>query len=462
MQLIEHLRHGTSGGVRVLIAGFGAEGQSAARFLASHGCRVAVYDQKPEDAFSAEVMEEFGAHGVEFLLGGAVIPNGDYDAVIRSPGIPPEKILVHTTSGAPVPVTSPTNIFLALCPGRVIGVTGTKGKGTTASLIYEMLRAAQQDAVLGGNIGTPMLDLLPNVRQGTTVVVELSSFQLIDAERSPHIAVVLMVTEDHLDFHPTVEAYVQAKMPIAALQSADDAVVYNGDYPASVRIGAAGKGAKYEVSAKRAVAAGCSVDGTDIIIAGSSGKRTVAAVSDIALPGKHNWENACAAAMAASLAGVPDEAIRQGMRTFRGLEHRLELVREVSGVKYYNDSFATNPSSTIAAIHAFDAPEVLILGGSPKGSDFTELAKVIAERKNIRSIIGIGDEWTRVKEALTKAGVTGPFIEGKRLMKDIVYTAAGVAQPGDVVLLSPACASFGLFTDYKDRGAQFKRAVQQL
>ncbi len=461
MQFIEHLRHGTSGGAHVLIAGFGAEGQSAARFLVAHGCRVAAYDKKPEDAFPAEVMEEFGALGVEFRFGGP-LPDGDYDVVVRSPGVPPDAIAVRTAAGASVPVTSATNIFLALCPGTVIGVTGTKGKGTTASFITEMLRAAKKDVVLGGNIGTPALELLPGIQQGTAVVLELSSFQLIDAQYSPHIAVVLMVTEDHLDFHPTVEEYVKAKMPIAAFQGASDLVIYNPDYPASVRVGAAGKGARYEVSAKRATEQGCFVEGNDIVIVGPAGKRVVAAVSDLLIPGRHNWENACAAALAASLAGAPDDAIRQGIKAFKGLEHRLELVREVKGVKYYNDSFATNPSSTIAAIRAFEAPEVLILGGSPKGSDFTELAKVIAERKNIRAIIGIGDEWTRVKDALGKAGVAGQFIEGKRLMKDIVYTAAGAAQTGDVVILSPACASFGLFENYKDRGVQFKRAVAEL
>ncbi|MEY4731332.1 MAG: hypothetical protein RL681_278 [Candidatus Parcubacteria bacterium] len=461
IEFAERLRHGASGGSRVLIAGFGAEGQSAARFLAQGGCRITAYDTKDEDGFPGEVIEEFTALGVEFRFGGP-LPDGDYDVVVRSPGIPPEAIAVHTTSGASVPVTSATNLFFALCPGTVIGVTGTKGKGTTASLITAILKAAKKDVVLGGNIGTPMLDILSGIQRGTTAVVELSSFQLIDAQYSPAIAVALMVTEDHLDFHPTVEDYVRAKAPIAQFQSEGDFIVYNSDYSASVRIGTTGKGARYEVSATHAVPRGCFVEGKDIVIADSAGQRAVASVDDLRIPGKHNWENACAAAMAASLAGAPDDAIREGMRTFKGLEHRLELIREVQGVKYYNDSFATNPSSTIAAIRAFDAPEVLILGGSPKGSDFAELAGVIAERKNIRAIIGIGEEWPKIKEALATAGVTGPFVEDKRLMKDIVYTAAGVARSGDVVLLSPACASFGLFKDYKDRGKQFRRAVEGL
>jgi UDP-N-acetylmuramoylalanine--D-glutamate ligase len=461
-EFVERLRHGTSGGTRVLIAGFGAEGQSVARFLAQSGCRITVHDKKDENGFSGDIIEEFSALGVEFRFGGP-LPDGDYDVVVRSPGVPPEQLAVHTTSGQPVPVTTSTNIFFALCLGQVIGVTGTKGKGTTASLVAEMLRAAKKDVVLGGNIGTPMLELLPKIQRDTTVVLELSSFQLVDAEASPHIAVVLMVTEDHLDFHPTVEAYVKAKMPIAMHQGVEDAVVYNADYPSSVRIGTVGKGMKYEVSAQHAVGRGCFIEGSNIIIAGPDGKRVIASVGDLRLPGRHNWENACAAALAASLAGASDDALREGMRTFTGLEHRLELVREVNGVKYYNDSFATNPSSTIAAIRAFYAPEVLILGGSPKGSDFSELAQVVAERRaNIRAIIGIGEEWARVKEAFLKAGVTSPFIEEKRLMKDIVFTAAGAAKMGDVVLLSPACASFGLFTDYKDRGAQFKRAVMEL
>ncbi len=366
-------------GKRVLVVGFGVDaGESAARFFVGRGCVVEVCDLRPENEFSPLTVAALRALGVSFQFGVAEA-TGVYHVVIRSPGIPPNAQVIKKYLDAGVPVTSSTRIFLALFPGVIIGVTGTKGKGTCASLITAMLQASGIEAVLGGNIGTPMLDLLPHARASTIAVLELSSFQLIDIEESPHIAVLLMTTEDHLDFHGTTAEYLEAKAKIVTYQQTDDFLVYNSDYSNVLRLVQGAHAKRFEVSSNHAVQNGCFSDENTIFIAKNGARDAIAAIADIQLPGRHNRENVCAAIMAARCAGATGVGIVAGLRGFKGLEHRLELVREVNGVKYYNDSFATNPPSTIAAIRAFDAPEVLILGGSPKGNDFSGLAQVIVE-----------------------------------------------------------------------------------
>ncbi len=456
------LKPGSKG--RVLIVGFGIDaGASAARFFLDRGWTVTVYDAKPEEAFSLKDVQPLRDQGVTFQFGAAT-SQGEYDLVIRSPGILPTHPIIAAYLHEKIPVSSATNIFLALCPGKIIGVTGTKGKGTTASFIYEILKADNKKVVLGGNIGQPMLDMLRTIDAETIVVLELSSFQLMDATRSPHVAVVLMITADHLDVHASLREYVNAKARIGRYQKADDLMIYNADYPESVYIATQSKAKKYVVSTKEVPQEeGCFIEGNEIVLHHGGVHETIEMTRNVQLPGRHNLENVCAAVAAARNMGASDEAIKKTIITFKGLEHRLEFVREVQGVKYYNDSFATNPSSTIAAIEAFDVPEVLIVGGSTKGSDFSELVRVISKRKNIRAIIGIGEEWPKIKSAIQAAGASDiHYIEDLTKMKNIVAAAHDVAQMGDIVLLSPACASFGLFKNYKDRGEQFKTAVNEL
>jgi UDP-N-acetylmuramoylalanine--D-glutamate ligase len=462
-QFEERVRSGTAAGARVLVLGFGAEGESAVRFLVSRGCIVTVHDTKPEAAFSAERREAFAAKGVIFQFG-TPVPEGEFDVVLRSPGIRTDAPAVAAYRARRTPMTSATNLFFTLCPGTIVGVTGTKGKGTTTTIIYEILRVAGRRAVLCGNIGTPMLDTLSEITTDTVVVLELSSFQLIEMEQSPHVAVVLMTTEDHLDFHASTEDYVQAKMQITRFQSRNDITVYSSDYSASARIARAGNGKKYEVSTWRAVPQGCFVREDDIVFTDDGSEVKLASTSDIQIPGRHNLENVCAAVAAAKILALSDDAIQAGLRKFHGLEHRLEFVREVNGVKYYNDSFSTNPSSSVAAVQAFPGGKVLILGGSPKGSDFRELAQAVKADGKVRAILGMGEEWGRIKDALNLGhalyGIR--LVEGLSTMPELVRAAHAEAKPGDVVILSPACASFGLFHDYKDRGKQFKEAVTGL
>jgi UDP-N-acetylmuramoylalanine--D-glutamate ligase len=326
-----------------------------------------------------------------------------------------------------------------------------------------MIKASGKDVYLGGNIGNPPLTFLESLTEDSSVVLELSSFQLQDSTKSPHIAVVLMITSEHLDYHATTEEYVNAKRNILRFQTNHDYSVINRDYPASNESDIHTEGKVYFVSREREVAEeGCFVKDNAVWIRQYGKDEKIIETSEIALLGKHNWENVCAAVMAAKLAGVSSEAMVTVLKTFTGLEHRLELVAEINGVKYYDDSFSTTPETAIAAIESFSEPEILILGGSSKGSDFTELGSVISKRTNIKAIIGIGEEWERIKLAINNYELRIPLIENVKSMKQVLIEVQDIVEPGDVVLLSPACASFDMFTSYKDRGEQFQAEVRKL
>ncbi len=421
---------------RILIIGYGVEGHATHEFLKRHvpQAEIGVADKNDGDKYLDK--------------------QSDYDLAIKSPGVLPSKVTI--------PYTTATNIFLSNCKGKTIGVTGTKGKGTTSALIYEMLKKEGMDVYLGGNIGISPLDFLDKLNDKSYTVLELSSFQLQDIKKSPHIAVVLMVTSDHLNYHKNVSEYIEAKRNILRFQTQDDFAIVNRDYPASNESDVLTCGKVFYVSRERETNNGCFAINGKIIVRKNDSDDKIIDVADILLPGKHNLENITAAVMAARLAGVSKENIISVLKNFRGLEHRLELIREVNGVKYYDDSFSVVPEATIAAIEAFTTPEILILGGSSKHSDFTELGKVISNAKNIKAIIGIGDEWHRMRAEFPISNFQFPIIEDAKDMKTIVLAASKIAAPGDTVLLSPACTSFGMFRNYKDRGEQFKREVEKL
>ncbi len=442
----------------IAVLGFGVEGKDATDFLLKRGARVHVFDQRERAAFSNHEIAQREKTGAVFSFG--PFPSlQHFDLIVRSPGIRPDVPPLQQARSRGVPITSVTNMFFELCPGTIVGVTGTKGKGTTASLLYHMLKADGQDAYLGGNIGRPMLALLDKLNASSIVVLELSSFQLMDATASPQIAIVLMVTKEHLDYHAHEEEYVTAKSSLVRFQRADDYLIVNSDYDNAKKIAARSKAHRLYVSTQRAVQAGCFVENDEIIVALNGQRTALMKTHEVFLPGRHNLENACAAVMAAKVLSCSDASIVNTLKTFKGLEHRLEFVAEVKGVKYYNDSYSTTPESAIAAIRAFAQPLILILGGSPKGSDFTGLGKVISTASNVKAIIGIGKEWKMIQRTIA-ANVK--LIENKQTMPEIVSAAHQLATAGDVVVLSPACASFDMFKNYQDRGQQFKQQVQAL
>ena len=296
----------------------------------------------------------------------------------------------------------------------------------------------------------------------SVVVLELSSFQLLDLNKSPHVAVMLMTTSEHLDYHKDLEEYVDAKRNILKFQTKKDFAILNRDYIASNESDIHTNAKVFYVSTERNGYEGCSIKDNEVFLKLNGKEDKIIDASEILLPGKHNLENVSAAVLAATLSGVSKENIVLVLKTFKGLEHRLELVATINGVKYYDDSFSTTPETAMAAIEAFKEPEILILGGSSKNSDFTELGKVISLHKNIKAIIGIGLEWTKIKSKIKNQKSKIKIIEGCKNMREIVQKAVLISEPGDVALLSPACASFDMFKNYKDRGNQFKEEVKKL
>lgn len=424
---------------KIAVIGEGVEGTSSFEYLASKGAKVTILDKSKGEDYLDNLK--------------------DFDLVIRSPGVKLEDLEKHVSRDK---ITSQTKLFIDLCPSKIIGVTGTKGKGTTSSLIHEMLKKHGFDAYLGGNIGKPPFEFLDKLNTHSIVVLEMSSFQLIDVTKSPNIAVMLMVTSEHLDWHKDTEDYIDAKRNIVRFQTQNDFAVINKDYLPSREADVLTNANVYFISREDESERGCFVKEDVIWIREKDLEEKVINTKDILIPGKHNFENACAASMAAYLAGVSVQNISYVLKTFKGLEHRLELVATINGVKYYDDSFATNPESTIAAINAFTQPEILILGGSSKNSDFSLLAKTIMESKNIKAIIGIGKEWETIKKLLVGLNPDVLVLEGPTNMETIVAAANKLAVSGDIVILSPACASFDMFKNYKDRGDQFKKEVEIL
>ncbi len=471
---------------KIAVLGLGIEGVSSALYLKSKGAVVTVLDQKDKKEFSQATMEQLSNEAIKVVAGENYLSGLDqYDTIVRSPGIKRNLPQLLAAEKKGTVITSQTKLFFDLCPCPIIGVTGTKGKGTTASLIYEMLKIQGLDAYLGGNIGKPPFEFLDNLTPQSKVVLELSSFQLQDITKSPHIGVVLMITQEHLapdkkdaphqNFHTDIYEYIDAKRNIIRFQANTDFSIINRDYPASNESDGHTEGKVFWVSREREVEQGAFVKDKTVWLRHNGKEQKIIDAKEILLPGGHNLENVCAAVMAASLSGASKEHIVSVLKTFKGLEHRLELVGEVNGVRYYDDSFSTTPETAIAAIHAFKEPEILILGGAHKGSNFSELGLVISEAKNIKAIIGIGLEWSKIKTAIDRhSGKRSAsrirswtsqddrgfkIIEGAKNMHEIVGQVASIAEQGDVVLLSPACSSFDMFTNYKDRGEQFKKEV---
>ncbi len=441
--------------MRVAILGYGVEGRSALEYWRK-GNDITICDSNPGADLPA---------GVDRQLGDNYLANLDrFNLIIRSPSVHPKEIVAANSERILSKVTSVTEEFFRVCPVPVVAITGTKGKGTTTVLIAELLKAYGQRVLVGGNIGVAALDLLrQDMRQIDWVVLEISNFQLIDSRVSPRIAVCVMIAPEHLNWHTDMREYIDAKKNLFKYQGNDDRAVFNrlNDYSAEIVGVSPAFKVSYEVpplGTNPTEKSGVYVMGDQIYV----DDEPVFAVSDIALLGRHNLENVCAALAAVwkVIDGDPI-AIRQALTTFKGLPHRLEFVRELDGVTFIDDSFGTTPESTIVALQTFDQPKVLILGGSDKGVEFDDLAKSVVDF-NMRGIVVIGQTANKIKAALTAAGYKEPIVDGGDSIANIVSAARHLAQPGDVVLLSTACASFGLFKNYKDRGEQFAATVKAL
>ncbi|MBU0668278.1 UDP-N-acetylmuramoyl-L-alanine--D-glutamate ligase [Patescibacteria group bacterium] len=466
---------------KIGILGGGVEGLAAAAYLAAHGYRdVTLYDENTslEDAdgrFLGGTGSGDGALSgpppVPAVLGmGAFDEIDECDTVFRSPGVHPDKL-----KGFGGEITSTIRFFMEKRRGVVIGVTGTKGKGTTSALIYEILQEDGRDAYLGGNIGESPLKFLDDLNDDSLSVLELSSFQLQDLTVSPDVAVVLMTTSDHMDYHKDKDDYWMAKTPIARFQGEDGVLIVNSDYDYAEAFLALGKGKKVGVSTKGMVEKGAFLSNGKILYMSCDGgmcrREVIGETARVGLPGPHNLENVLAAVCVARSLGVGIDVIQKVIYRFSGLEHRLELVREAFGVKFYNDSFSTTPETCVAAARAFDAPTFLICGGSEKFSDYSDWARELEENMNVKAVFLIGDTAARMEEALKMAAMRGKVEEGKEFplkvymcgnLENALKEARAQARAGDYVIMSPAAASFGLFKNYKERGKRFRELVRAL
>lgn len=425
---------------KVAVLGLGIEGRDVIGFLLNRGAKVTLFDKKEEQELDFSGIEK---DKIEIVTGENYLSGGltGFGYIVRSPGVYRYNPEIVDAEKAGIVITSAVKIFFDECPGKIIGVTGTKGKGTTCSLIFEILKADKRDVYLSGNIGKPYLELLPKLNKDSLVVMEMSSFQLIDMDKSPHIAVVLNITVDHLDWHKDREEYVNAKKNIVSHQNPDDFALINEEYETPKSFAEIAKGkviffSKYSLEDKFK--------------------------EKLLLRGEHNLENIAAAVAVAKIVKVPEETILQSVRSFKGLEHRLEMVKTINEITFYNDSFATGPQPTIAAINSFSEPETLILGGSDKGLDYQELGKVISEKKNIKNIILIGTTAGKIEESFGKNLSFDIYRLAFTPMEEIVKKAFEITLKGGVVILSPASASFDMFENYKDRGNKFKKAVLNL
>ncbi len=421
---------------KIAIIGGGIEGTAAAKYWSQLGNNVTIHDMSGDIVAPEAVKTVLGSDYLKGL--------NEYDLVVRSPGINPGDLKTTT------PVTTGTREFLQKCPARIIAVTGTKGKGTTTTLIARILEEAGKHVWIGGNIGRSPLDFLGKVRASDIVVLELSSFQLMDLDVSPHIAVCLMVVAEHMDWHSDLREYVAAKGNLFWHQRPTDIAVFNADNDFSTQIALLSPGRKIPYMSSP----GAYVEDGEVML----GDENICSTCDVGLIGRHNLENICAAVTAAhEVGGVDAAAIKRAVSAFKGLEHRLEFAGEIGEVRYYDDSFSTTPETAMAAVASFEAPKILILGGSDKKSDYRDLAKAVVHG-NVREVLLIGAMATKLRAALAEAGYTS-VRDGGETMTEMVQAASSAARAGDVVLLSPACASFGLFKDYKDRGDQFKAVV---
>lgn len=430
--------------MNVALLGFDLEGHVSYDYFKSRGDSITICDQNTEIIVPDGVASQLGEHYLDDLQ--------RFDVIVRTAGMPPH-VITDKNPDVVDKVTTQTNEFFKVCPTKnIIGVTGTKGKGTTSTLITKMLEAAGKQVFLGGNIGIPVFNLLPQLHEDSWVVLELSSFQLIDLKQSPHIAVCLMVVPEHLNWHANMDEYVTAKSQLFAKQTSEDIAIYFADNDTSKKIAFSGAGQKLPYYTPP----GAFVRDNTIVI----DDQVICKTDEIKLLGQHNWQNACAAVTAVWQVTQDTEAMRKILTSFAGLEHRLEFVRDLNGVKYYDDSFGTTPETAIVALEAFKEPKVIILGGSDKGAEFDELAKAVA-KNNVRQVVLIGKMAQKIETALHAQNFTNTSASGGT-MEEIVAACQKVAQPGDIVLLSTACASFDMFKDYKERGNQFKTAVQAL
>jgi UDP-N-acetylmuramoylalanine--D-glutamate ligase len=452
-------------GRRVTIIGLGKGRTTAglARFLVSKGASVTIADPKPREEL-ADGIARLGdvAEKVKLILGPSTDETAlaEPDFVFVIPGIRPRSPTILRALNRGVPVLTEMALFFRLCPAPIVGITGTKGKTTTTTLVDRLLSRGSRRVVVGGNIGTAIIQEVDNLRRDDIVVLELSSFQLETLGHSPYVAVVTNVLEDHIDHHGTRDAYIAAKRNIVAWQGPRDIAVLNLDDPATVALhtGAASEVRGFSLSLQPKRGAYLDRSG-DLVLVSGDRRAVLCKASELRVPGRHNVANALAAAIVGDAFDIPTDAIGQTLREFEGVPLRLQTIAEKDGVLWVNDSAATTPSATLTALAAYERTPIVILGGVSKGADFGELARVLAGRA--RGVVLIGRAADEIASAIAAADPKGALeVRRAATLDDAVAAARAMARPGDVVLLSPANASFDMFSSADERGEKFAAIVR--
>lgn len=446
-------------GCEMAVIGIGVSNLPLIRFLADCGARVTAHDRRTAQQLE-DTYDELKKLGVAMVLGehylDAVSPQAAM--VFKTPGIRYDVPALQTAAERGARITSEMELFFELCPARKIAVTGSDGKTTTTSLIYDMLCRGGYTCHLGGNIGHPLIEELEQIRPEDIAVLELSSFQLHTMKQSPDIAVVTNVTPNHLDWHRDFQEYVDAKKAVFAYQPKGGKVVLNYDNEITRGFGDGRNGAVYFSSAEPLENGYCLKDQQIVFMKDGAVARTVLDIRDIFIPGMHNVENYMAA-IAATDSMIRDEVVRKTARAFKGVPHRIEFVREIDGVKYYNDSIASSPARTTAGLISFGGQKViLIAGGYDKKIPFDTFGAVVNDHVKKLVLVGLTSE--KIEQAVKAAGNYSQLpIYRCVTFEEAVTTARMTAEPGDIVILSPACASFDLFKNFEVRGNTFKDIV---
>ncbi|MFQ5612403.1 MAG: UDP-N-acetylmuramoyl-L-alanine--D-glutamate ligase [Anaerolineae bacterium] len=471
-------------GLRALVVGLGREGSALARYLARHGLTVTATDLRPAARLTGDVAG-LEAMGVDLVLGEHPLALLDRtDLVFASPGVPLTAPFLQAAQGRGLPLSTESRLFCQVCPAPITGITGSSGKTTTATLAGQMLKADGRPTWVGGNIGRPLIGDADSIRPGDAVVMELSSFQLeyfhpalnrgaqpvataiqpLLKGWSPPIAAILNVTPNHLDRHGGMQDYIRAKRAIMEYQKPEDNIILNLDdeVTRSMKPDCAGQVTWF--SRRERVERGAGLDGDRIVLRRGGGQETICRRAEVQLRGEHNLSNVLAACALAGAAGVTHEAMAEAITGFQGVEHRLELVRERAGVRYLNDSIATSPERLAAALRSFDEPLILLAGGRDKHLPWDEAARLIRQRAS--HLILFGEAADLIARAVDEAGqqepAPGPPVQQYATLEEAVAAAAQAARPGDVVLLSPGCASFDAFEDFAARGERFRELVERL
>lgn len=448
---------------KVAVIGLGVSNIPLLDYLYEKKARVTVFDNKTIDDIPKEILDKITTYGFEFSFGANSLENlKGFNVIFRSPSCLPTKPELKAEAERGAIVTTEIEMLMEMCPCKMIGVTGSDGKTTTTSLINHILEKAGYNTFLGGNIGTPLFTKLPEMTPEDIVVLELSSFQLMDMQVSPQIAVMTNVTPNHLNIHKDYDEYIEAKKCIFKNQNEDDILILNYDNEITRNCASEVKGKVIFFSSKEKLDNGYIVDNGVIKECDDKLRKHIVSAKELTIRGKHNYENICAA-IAATRTLVDISTAIEVIKTFPGVEHRIEFVKEINGVKWYNDSASSTPSRTISGLNAFDEEIVLIAGGADKNLDYTPIAKPILDK--VKTLILMGQTSGKIFDSVKAE----EEIENKEIniymvnsLSQAVILAKRYSLPGQVVLFSPASTSFDMFKNMYDRGHQFKDIVNKM